>query len=512
MLSLQTMALLIYQLVAILLSIFFSTHCHCARPPDWMVTKVTKPTRLFHLPENQISLDNSLIRRTFITQPGFATFDYFSYEKSSNVLRAMSPEAIITLDGFRYNVGGVLCQAPRAYWNKTAIEQTMTTDPNAFHFYSYSTRVPDVLFPYKPMRGAPKDIAWPPKGLGIDVHFTPPKNAPVAHQMVRVIIHYEMYDGIPLMRKWLSVEGGASDVMVGVPSVEILAVNQQWSEDPTTPKKLKDSYGWLLIETDEPHGTSLDWGIDSHQSTMPGSYEPVVNCSYNPQPSVDISQGFVSFKVHELFIGSSDPERRNLAHKRMFRLLAPHTQENPIFFHLVNATSSAMRFAVDQLAEVGFEMLIYSFGSGVDIESTDPEYIAKIAADVGYARSKNIEVGSYDLIVWSRTVKQSWMAKKNETLNAGGACIASGWYDFLLHQVETFYRKTGMTVIATDGPYPGYSCNSTDHSHHRGLEDSVYWQEKLQGQFFTELRKNNFYINQPDRYFYKGGNRDSKYL
>ena len=64
--------------------------------------------------------------------------------------------------------------------------------------------------------------------------------------------------------------------------------------------------------------------------------------------------GFVSFRVHELAIGSLDPERRSLSRHRMLRLLAPQVQENPIFFHMTNYSSEAVRGVVDQLAEVGY--------------------------------------------------------------------------------------------------------------------------------------------------------------
>jgi hypothetical protein len=35
-------------------------------------------------------------------------------------------------------------------------------------------------------------------------------------------------------------------------------------------------------------------------------------------------------------------------------------------------------------------------------------------------------------------------------------------------------------MLETDGPYGGGSCASTNHSHHHGLEDSVYRQTQLQ--------------------------------
>ncbi len=66
---------------------------------------------------------------------------------------------------------------------------------------------------------------------------------------------------------------------------------------------------------------------------------------------------------------------------------------------------------------------------------------------------------------------------------------------------------TNLTAIETDGPYGGYGCSSTNHSHHQGESDSVYRQNLLQGEFFKILREKEMYINQPDNYFFQGGSK-----
>ena len=43
-----------------------------------------------------------------------------------------------------------------------------------------------------------------------------------------------------------------------------------------------------------------------------------------------------------------------------------------------------------------------------------------------------------------------------------------------------FISYTGLSMVETDGPYGGYQCSSTNHSHHTGLADSVYYQQQLQ--------------------------------
>ncbi|CAF1910258.1 unnamed protein product [Rotaria magnacalcarata] len=314
-----------------------------------------------------------------------------------------------------------------------------------------------------------------------------------------------MYDGIPLLVKWLDVidTSGRGDIDLSFNSIEILAVNQPWSPF---------GHSWLYVETNQPpgHGTNVIWAYDAEVNTIPGSFPPSVNCTYQTDHLiiVPLVTELSSFHVHELVIGSSDEERSALAKHRLMRLLAPHTQENPIFFHMINGTSPAFRSAIDQMAEVGFEMLIYSFGSGFDMESNNEKYIEQISSDIAYAKSKGIEVGGYDLIALTRQVQVDWMAIDPTTGKPrDSACFASGWYDYLLNRTLTFMDRTGLIMVETDGPYGGYSCASTDHVHHRNNDDSIYQQDILQGKYYQILRERSVYINQPDYYFYQGGSK-----
>eukprot|EP00967_Tisochrysis_lutea_P130736 scaffold226534_cov35-Tisochrysis_lutea.AAC.5 len=44
-----------------------------------------------------------------------------------------------------------------------------------------------------------------PHRLHLTVNFRPPKSAPVPFASVRAALHYEMYDGLPVLRKWIEV-------------------------------------------------------------------------------------------------------------------------------------------------------------------------------------------------------------------------------------------------------------------------------------------------------------------
>ena len=81
------------------------------------------------------------------------------------------------------------------------------------------------------------------------------------------------------------------------------------------------------------------------ENNEPGSFQPLLQCGYDKEFSLDMKQGdtFESYKVLEVLVGSSDHERKGLALRKLKRLLAPQSQENPIYFHMTNGSSNAFR-------------------------------------------------------------------------------------------------------------------------------------------------------------------------
>ena len=92
-------------------------------------------------------------------------------------------------------------------------------------------------------------------------------------------------------------------------------------------------------------------------------------------------------------VGTSDPERFGLARKRLTRMLAPQTMETSIYFHMTERDSTKFRETVDQLSEVGFDMIFYSFGSGFDLQTIvyNDTQLNALKEDIKYANSKGLE-------------------------------------------------------------------------------------------------------------------------
>lgn len=313
---------------------------------------------------------------------------------------------------------------------------------SSFEMVNYTVGLPVAPYPWTPgYRHAPDNVSWPPKGKTLTVLFKPPaKVASPSHAGILVYVHYELYQGVPILAKWMTVENTLeTPVRVDAITIEMLGTNkpyapqglsplaQPWDNDPTAM-----TVSWLYVEANIPHGANVTWSSDPYLNESPGADEPVLECSYTIGPGVvlaskdayklsggkrrfsrhpqsfskhgtgqaKLSEGaglmvneFDTYHVLELVTDTYDFERVGMSRHRMTRLLAPQTQENPIFFHCTNSTSEGFRSAIDQMVEVGFELYIYSFGSGFNLENLSDENIEKIAADVRYARSKGIEVG-----------------------------------------------------------------------------------------------------------------------
>jgi len=58
----------------------------------------------------EVKLNNGLVRRVFRLQPNAATVAYENLVSGESIIRSVRPEAVITLDGVRYDVGGLVGQ------------------------------------------------------------------------------------------------------------------------------------------------------------------------------------------------------------------------------------------------------------------------------------------------------------------------------------------------------------------------------------------------------------------
>ena len=473
---------------------------HASQRNDWLVHPFGHPASVEET-DNRLILNNGLIRRTFVTSPNFATVDYTNQITDSSVLRGIKPDAILTIDGHPFEVGGLKGQPDYAYLDSDWVVD-LTSDENAFQFRGYRVGEPEIRYPWVRRRSATSSV-YPPEGVTLSVEFAPPSSV----DAIRVCVHYELYKGIPVLSKWITVRNESQKpIQLDALSCEILAVN----EEEKHRLRVESDYAFSGMETTQ-------WGPDADYKTQVDYHYqmPLLLTSRYPLgPGVLLQQGetFKSFRTFEILHDSDDRERKGLARRRMYRTVAPQVTENPILMHVRSAEPDAVRLAIDQCAEVGFEMVIMTFGSGFDIESEDVEYIAVMKELTDYAHSKGIQLGGYTLMCASRNVGDDFNCIDPDTGQPGSrfgqsACLASRWADGYFQRVLNFMDETGMDVIETDGPYHGDVCAATTHEHHNGLEDSQLRQWEACVHFYHECRARGIYINSPDQYYLNGSSK-----
>lgn len=490
-----------------------------SKTPDWLVTHVTTPTTAVVSEDGKdLVLSNGLIRRTFRLGPNATTVAYDNLMTGDSILRGVKPEAMVEIDGRKFDIGGLLSQVEYAYLRPEWVD-SFTADPNAFRFVGYETGKTEARFPWERKRYS-ADLPWPPEGASLTLRFEPP-----AGQLPGVTIRvcYEMYQGIPLLAKWLEIRNGGqkairlntfiSEILAAVEYESLVGQPDHW-QLPNLHVESDYAFGG-----DDPQmaNKTVHWTVDPQYATQVNYLRksPVMlECRppLGPDANIEPGQTFESFRTFELAHDSTERERQGLAVRRMYRTLAPWATENPILMHVRSADPKSVRLAVDQCAEVGFEMVIMTFGSGFNLENTDPAYMDQVKELVDYAHSKGIELGGYSLLA-SRRISDEHDVINPETGKPGGAifgnspCLCSEWGLDYFRRITTFVEHTGLDLIEHDGSYPGDACASTSHPGHAGLADSQWKQWKVIADFYHWCRARGVYLNVPDWYYLAGSNK-----
>ena len=461
---------------------------HTSQQNDWLVHPFCCLASVEER-DNRLILNNGLIQRTFVTSPNFATVDYTNQITDSSLLRGVKPEAILTINGHPFEVGGLKGQPDYAYLDSDWVVD-LTSAENAFQFREYRVGEPEIRYPWVRRRAATSSV-YPPEGVTLTVEFAPPPSV----DAIRVCVHYELYQGIPGLSKWITVRNESQKpIQLDALSCEILAVN----EEEKHRLHVESDYAFSGMETTQ-------WGPDADYKTQVDYHYqmPLLMTSRYPLgPGILLQPGetFKGFHTFEILHDSDDRERKGLARRRMYRTVAPQVTENPILMHVRSAEPDAVRLAIDQCAEVGFEMVIMTFGSGFNIESEDPAYIAIMKELTDYAHRKGIQLGGYTLMCASRNVGEDFNCIDPDTEQPGSrfgqsACLASRWADGYFQRVLNFMDETGMDVIETDGPYHGDVCAAMTHEHHKGLADSQLRQWEACVHFLSRMPK-TWYLHQ----------------
>jgi hypothetical protein len=488
---------------------------------DWLVAKIDRKVSLTPVPEKEeLVLQNGLVRRAWRLTPNAATVAFDLLTTNTSLIRGVKPEAILSINGKNWPIGGLIGQPDYAYLRPEWLE-SMEADPGSFQFQRWETGPTRAPFPWAQVRHN-NHAEWPPPGRALTLFFSPPENVSEL-EGIKVEIHYEMYQGIPLVGKWFVLINGREESI----TLDSFVAEQLAVVEPASHVEIPDRWELpqLHVESDYSfHGDSYwsanettHWVPDPDYSTQV-NYQRMAPLMLESKPPMgpalilEPGESFTSFRTFELALDSTERERQTLAQRKMYRTLAPWVTENPILMHVLASDPAQIRSAIDQCAEVGFEMVILSFGSGFNMESEDPEYLDQIKGLADYAHEKGIEIGGYSLLA-SRRISDDDDAINPETGKPGGAifghspCLCSSWGQDYFRKLKHFIEYTGIDVLEHDGSYPGDVCASTAHPGHQGLKDSQWKQWETIRDFYQWCRGRGVYLNVPDWYILSGSNK-----
>ena len=117
-----------------------------------------------------LRLSNGLLTRTFSLSPCFATVDLTLAPSRTQFVRALSPEATLSLNGTNVTVGGCVTDAHPEFFDPAA--NSLSPDPTSLTFTRWELL--PVLAPFKYVPGerhSDSSVPWPPKGVHLVAHF-----------------------------------------------------------------------------------------------------------------------------------------------------------------------------------------------------------------------------------------------------------------------------------------------------------------------------------------------------
>jgi hypothetical protein len=465
------------------------------------VAMTSMATASITISADHIELKNSLVRRLVQTKGFVGTTSFMRLDTSEEFVRTVEPEAKVTVDGVEYWLGGVESLPNKAFLDPAWL---VTAKPSAKSLPLVQVRREE------PQCLVPHGENWPLIGDAVSLKFE--------HQNFTAMLWMELHRGVSGIAKRVYIQPKpGKTITVNQVVTERLSLVEGESEVESNPS-------WRLplvsVVTDLSFGgnrnASTFWEADASYTTQV-NYLLKTPCVLEVRAPHGINQTTTgepirSVSSYVLLHGGTDREQNSLEQRNLYRAIAPWVLDNPLMLHVVSNDDKEIRTAIDQAAECGFEMVIMSFGSGLNMEDVSEANISRWRAHREYASKKKVRFGGYSLLA-SRRISDEHDVINPETGKTGGAifgnspCLGSKWGLDYFKNLTTFIEQTGFQLLEHDGNYPGDRCASTAHPGHKGLEDSQWSQYQQITEFYRWCRARNVYLNVPDYYHLNGSNK-----
>lgn len=509
------------------LVLFFGSAQLLSAQEDWLIDPTSYKTIVkFSQDSSHLTVSNGLIKNVYNLNETVTRIHFENQFNQQSILRAVQPEAILSIQGVSWKVGGKKGQPNQAFF-MPAWEHLLKTDSNTFLIQDIKVSPITDHLPWEKPSGHLQ--AWPPAGKEIIFNFQS-VSGHSSSLMVKKInnltveVHYAYYDGLPAYSKWLVIRNnGRESIKIDRVTTELVAAVERvsWVESGTIPYprpllhvETDYAFGGMSAEVANDH--VVHWTKDPDYSSQVHYLREtpcLLQVSPDSGPSIHLDAGmsWTSYRTYVLALDGEDRERNGLAQRRLYRSIAPWTLENPLMMHVRHADWTTVKNAIDQCAETGFEMVILTFGSGFNLENDSVSSLNQYKKYADYAHNKGIRIGGYSLLA-SRSIAPDQDVIMPDGLTPAfghSPCLQSEWGLAYFKQLYRFYEYTGFDLLEHDGSYPGDVCASYQHPGHQDLADSQWKQRQLIADFYAWCRKKGIYLNVPDYYYLSGSNKNA---
>lgn len=432
---------------------------------DWVISKNIAPAHIT-VEQDKIILDNELVHREIETN-GCKTVSFRNLQKDVELIS-------------------------RAYGDFQIKINNKTYGTDAFSFCNANETDCEERVPFKRTATMTYDGTYPPPRKAVELHYNSDKLS------LGVTVRYEIYDGMPVVMKRVTVKNNGKDtVTVDNIAVDVMCITEN-----------RDT---MFVDSDFNSTTQfLGLNFEKYAKNYARYHYDMLEVAplYRMNVKLKPDETLNSICTYELLFNSEYYNLRMIEIKDMYRRIAPWSTDNVLFFHLISNNSRTIRKAVDQCSEIGLEMIIQSFGSGVNMESKNNHYLNSMKSAYDYGHQKGLRMGAYTLAY----VKDYRPVKGDEALNHDGShicrCLANDWSVKYMDSVINFIDRTGADAVEIDGPYGMLMCSGGKTHHHDDFTDSQYkqWKASVE-EWYNRLKSRGIYINAPDCHFLNGINR-----